>query len=181
MKKVISPSFLGSSPEALVLSPKPQLQLAPNGPVHLMECPVAVADPEVGTPPVQDRIQLLDHHINSPVRWKRPHRLARPLADVAARLFAWPHIQQPPRRLPKLEAQEREAVSKRRQPTLLLIHHQSKSSELSLELLPRRPRLLLGSRQQHHIVRITDQLNIAESHTVAPAPLTIYLVQKDVG
>ena len=104
MEKVISPSFLGSSPEALVLSPKPQLQLTANRPVHLMECPVAVADPEVGTPPVQDWIQPLDHHIDSPVRRKRPHHLTRPLADIAARLFAWPHIQQPPRSLPELEA-----------------------------------------------------------------------------
>src|SRR5579859_145562 len=52
MKEVIPPSFLGSPPGALVLSSEPQLQLAPNGPVHLMEGPVAVANPEIGTPPI---------------------------------------------------------------------------------------------------------------------------------
>src|SRR5215469_13079103 len=114
MKKVISPSFLGSSPGALVLSPKPQLQLAPNGPVHLMECPVAVADPKIGTPPIQDQIQLLDYYADLPVRRKRSHYFADPLADMAARLFTWPHQEHPPRCFPELEAQEREAFRKRR-------------------------------------------------------------------
>ena len=50
-----------------MLTPKPQMQLAPNGPVHLMECPVAVADSEIGTPPIQNRVQLLDHHADLPI------------------------------------------------------------------------------------------------------------------
>ena len=53
---MIPPSFLGSPPGALVLAPEPELQLASYGPVHLMECPVAVADPEIGTPPIEDRV-----------------------------------------------------------------------------------------------------------------------------
>src|ERR1700674_3278642 len=146
-----------------------------------MECPVTVPNPEVGTPPIQDRVQLLDHHIDLPVRRKRPGHFTHALANIAARFLAWPHTQHPTRRFAELEAEKRETLSQRRQPTLLLIHHQVKSSELTLESLPRLPRLALRLRQQHHIIRITDQPNIAEGDTVAPAPLTIYLVQKDVG
>src|ERR1700730_16958670 len=108
MKKVIPPSLLGSPPGALVLAPKPQLQFAPNGPVHLMECPVAIADSEIGAPPIQNRVQLLNHHADLPIRRKRSHHLADPLADIAARLLAWPHQHHPPRSLPELEAKERE-------------------------------------------------------------------------
>src|ERR1700733_6925976 len=85
------PSFLGSPPGALVLAPKPHVQFAPNGPVHLMECPVAVADPEIDTPPIQDRVQLLDHHADLAIGRKRSYRFANPLTDIAARLFARPH------------------------------------------------------------------------------------------
>src|SRR5690349_12604632 len=91
MQEVIPPSFLGSSPGALVLAPEPQLQLAPNGPVHLMECPVAVANPEIGTPPIQDRVQLLDHDADLPAGRKQSHCFANPLTDIAARLFTRPH------------------------------------------------------------------------------------------
>src|SRR5580704_18285812 len=146
-----------------------------------MECPVAVADPEVGAPPIQHRIQLLDHHADLYVRRKRPHHFADPLTDMVTRLLAWPHVQPPSRSLPKLEAQEREAFCQRRQPTLFLVHHQLESSELRLQLLPRHLRLLLRPRQQHHIVRITDPPNIADRDTVAPAPFAIYFMQKDVG
>jgi hypothetical protein len=83
--------------------------------------------------------------------------------------------------LPKLETQERKAFFQLCQPTLLLIYHQAKSSELALKMLPRYPCLLFRSRQQHHIVRKTDQSNICGSNTIATAPLTIYLMQKDVG
>ena len=133
MEEVIPPSFLGSPPGTLVLTPKPQLELAPDGPVHFMKCPVAVADPEIGAPPIQDRIQLLDHYADLPVGRKRPHYLADPLADMAARLFTWPHQEHPPRCCPELEAQEREAFRQRRQATLLLVHHQSKSCKLRLK------------------------------------------------
>src|SRR5947207_8523590 len=146
-----------------------------------MECPVAVADSEVGTPPIQYRVQFLDHDADLPIRRKRPHYLADPLTDMVARLFAWPHVQHPPRSLPKLETQERETFRQRRQPTLLLIHDQLKSRELRLQSIPRHLRLLLRPRQQHHIIRITDQPNFAERDTVAPAPLTIHFVQKNVG
>jgi hypothetical protein len=47
MEEVIPPSFPGGPPGTLVLTPKPQLELAPDGPVHFMKCPVAVADPEI--------------------------------------------------------------------------------------------------------------------------------------
>src|SRR5580704_16274035 len=110
MEELIPPSFLGSPPGALVLAPKPQLQLAPNGPIHLMECPVAVADPEIGTPPIQDRVQLLDHHADLPIRRKRSYRLANPLTDITARLLARPHQKHPPRSFPNFEAQDRETL-----------------------------------------------------------------------
>ena len=82
--------------------------------------PAAVANPGIGAPPIQDWIQFPDHHIDPPVRRKRPCCFAYPLADVAARLFTWPQVQQPPRSLPELETEEPEARLKRRQPTLLL-------------------------------------------------------------
>src|SRR5579864_3073241 len=146
-----------------------------------MECAVAVAGSEIGAPPIQNRIQLLDHHADRSVGRKRSHYHADPLADIAARLRAWPQQQHPPRSFAKLEAQEREALRQRRQPTFLLVHHQSKSGKLSLQLLPRIPRLLFRPRQQYHVIRVSDQPNVAEGEPVAPAPLTIYLVQKDVG
>ena len=146
MKKAISPSFLGSPPAALMLTPKPQLQLAPNSPVHLMECPVAVPHSEIGAPPIQTGSAS-----GSPHRLARSTETTEPLHaradDVAARFLAWPHTQHPTRRFTKLETQEREAFSQRRQPALLLIHHQVKSGELTLESLPRRPRLLLRVHQ----------------------------------
>jgi hypothetical protein len=40
---------------------------------------------------------------------------------------------------------------------------------------------LFRLRQQYHVIRVSDQPNVAEGDPVAPAPLTIYLVQKDVG
>src|SRR3954469_4712968 len=121
-----------------------------------MEYPIAVASPEIRTPPIQNRVQLLDHHIDSPVRRERPHYFANPVANIEARLLAWPHVQHPPPSLPKLEAEKREPFCQRRQSTLFLIHDQAKSSELSLQLRPRLPRLLFRSREQHHVVRITD-------------------------
>ena len=91
MKEAISPSFLGSPPGTLVLAAKPQLQLATNRPVHLMERPVAVADPEIGTPPIQDGVQLLDRAGDRPIGRKRAHHFANPLTDITARFIAWPH------------------------------------------------------------------------------------------
>src|ERR1700726_4684431 len=80
MEEVRPPSFLGSPPGALVLAPKPQLQLAPNGPIHLMECPGAVADPEIGTPPIQERVQLLDSP-RRPAHWTETIALLRQPVD----------------------------------------------------------------------------------------------------
>src|ERR1700674_1414590 len=116
-----------------------------------MECPVTVPNPEVGTPPIQDRVQLLDHHIDVSVRRKRPRHFTHALANVAARFLAWPHTQHPTRRFTEFEAQEREALAQRRQPTLLLIYDQVKNSELTLESLPRLPCLSLRLRQQHQV------------------------------
>jgi hypothetical protein len=146
-----------------------------------MECPVAVADPKVRTPPVQDRIQLLDHDVDSPITRKRPDYFAYPVTNIAARLFARPHQQHPPPGFAELEAQKREASCQRCQPILLLINNESKSRKLRLQLIPRLPRRLFRSRQQHHIIRISDQPSITDCDTVAPAPLTIDLMQKDVG
>src|SRR3984957_5510251 len=98
-----------------------------------MECPIAIADPEIGTPPIQDRVQLLDHYADLPIRRKRPHRLADPLADIAARLFTRPHQKHPPRIFTELKAKEREAFCQCRYATLLLIHHQLKSGKLNLQ------------------------------------------------
>src|SRR6202167_3599041 len=178
---MISPSILSSPPGALVVRAKAQLQLAPNGPVHLMEWPITVADPEIGAPPIQDRVQLLDHHADLPIGRKGPHRFANPVTDIAARLFARPHQKHPSRSLPEFETEKRETFRQACQPTLLLVHYQAKSRKLNLQLLPRHPRLLFRSRQQHHVIRVTNQSNAAARDPVAPAPLTIYLMQKDVG
>src|ERR1700675_2883406 len=113
-----------------------------------MECPVTVPNPEIGAPPIQDRIQLLDHHIDLSVRRERPCHFTHALANVAAGLITWPHTQHPTRRLTEIEAEKRETFCQRRQPALLLIHHQVKSGELTLELLPRLPRPALRLRQQ---------------------------------
>src|ERR1700724_120083 len=104
-----------------------------------MEDPVAVADPKIGTPPIQDRMQLPNHLSDRGTTWKRSHHFAHPIPDMLARLLARPHVQQPSRGLPKLETQKRETLCHRSQPTLLLVHHQSQSRKLALETLPRLP------------------------------------------
>src|SRR3954471_18387566 len=101
-----------------------------------MECPITVADPKVSTAPIQDRVQLLDYQIDAPIGWEWPHDFANPQANVAARLFAVPHVQQSPCSLPELETQEREPFFKRCQPALLLVHHQSKGDKLFLKSFP---------------------------------------------
>src|ERR1700676_1605800 len=132
-----------------------------------MECPVTVPNPEVGTPPIQDGVQLLDHHIDASIRPERPCHFAHALANIAAGLLTWPHTQHSTRRLTELEAEKRETFCQCRQPTLLLIHHQVQNGELTLKSLPR---LAFRLRQQHHGGRKTDHPHIAEGDTVAPAP-----------
>src|SRR5258707_4050700 len=102
-----------------------------------MEDPVAVAGPKIGTPPIQDRMQLPNHLSDRRATGKRPHYFAHPVPDVLARILARPHVQHPSRGFPELETQKREALFHRGQPTLLLVHHQSKSRKLALETLPR--------------------------------------------
>jgi hypothetical protein len=145
-----------------------------------MERPVTVADPKIGTPPIQDRVQLPNHHIDPPITRERPHHFAYSLPDIAARLFARPHIKHPATSPPELEAQKREAFCQCRQPALLLVHYQMKRRKLALQLFPRPLRLLFRSRQQQHIVRITDQPHSAGGDSIAPAPFAVNLVQKDV-
>ena len=54
--------------------------------------------------------------------------------------FARGHINSiRPRSFPELKAQKRETLRQRRQPTLLLVHHQMKSGKLTLQLIPRHP------------------------------------------
>src|SRR5437762_10989968 len=119
-----------------------------------MKDPVAVADPEIGTPPIQNRIQLPNHLADRRATGERSDHLAHPIPDMLARLLARPHVQQPSRGFPKLETKKRETLLHRSQPTLLLVHHQSKSRKLALKALPRLPGLRFRARQQHHIVRI---------------------------
>src|SRR4029077_8040733 len=113
------------------------LQLAQHGPIDLMEDPVAVAGPEIGAPPIQDRIQLPNHLADRRATGERSDNIAYPIPDMLARLLARPHVQQPSRGFPKFETKERETLVHRGQPTLLLVHHQSKSRKLALETLPR--------------------------------------------
>src|SRR6266849_2723358 len=100
---------------------------------------------------------------------------------MLARLLARPHVQQPSRGFPKLETKKRETLSHRSQTTLLLVHHQSKSRELVLEALPRLPGLWIRARQQHHIVRVTDEHDRMTHRAVTATPLTIHLMKHDVG
>src|ERR1700730_16780052 len=102
-----------------------------------MEDPVAVADSEIGTPPIQDRMQLPNHLADRRATGERSDYLAYPIPDMLARLLSRPHVQQPSRGFPKLENKERNTLFHRGQPTLLLVHHQSKSRKLALETLPR--------------------------------------------
>src|SRR5207247_1526791 len=102
-----------------------------------MKDTVAVASPEIGTPPIQDRIQLPNHLADRRATGKRSDSFAYPIPDMLARLLAWPHVQQPSRGFPKLKTKKREALFHRGQTTLLLVHHQSKWRKLALETLPR--------------------------------------------
>src|SRR5919197_639092 len=102
-----------------------------------MEDPVAVADPEIGTPPIQGRVQLPNHLTDRGAIGKRSDPLAHPIPDMLARLLARPHVQQPSRGFPEFEAQKREALLHRGKTALLLVHHQSQSRKLALETLPR--------------------------------------------
>jgi len=72
-----------------------------------MEDPVAVADPEIGAPPIQDRIQLPNHLTDRRATGERSDHFAYPIPDMLARLLARPHVQQPSRGFPKLETKKR--------------------------------------------------------------------------
>jgi len=82
---------------------------------------------------------------------------------------------------PELEPKKREALFRRGQSTLLLVHHQSKSHKLALETFPRLLGLWFRTRQQHHIVRIAYQHDKIAHLAVTVTPLTIHLVKDDVG
>src|SRR5260221_7071186 len=96
-----------------------------------MECPVTVPNPEVGTPPIQDGVQLLDHHIDASVRRKRPCHFTHALANIAAGRLTRPHTQHPTRRLTELETEKRQTFYHRRHATLLLILHPIKDGPLT--------------------------------------------------
>src|SRR6266852_2501056 len=125
IQELVVPALPSRPPAALVFASEPQLQLAQHGPIDLVKDPVAVADPKIGTPPIQNRIQLPNHLTDRRATGKRPDHFAHPVADTLARFLAWPHVQQPHRGFPKLEAEKREALFHRSQTTLLLVHHQS--------------------------------------------------------
>src|SRR5271166_6407811 len=125
IQELIVPVLPGGPPTALVFASEPELQLTQHGPIDLMEDPVAVADPKIGTPPIQDRMQLPNHLPDRRATAERSHYFAHPVPDMLARLLARPHVQQPSRGFPKLETKKRETVCHRAQPTLLLVHHQS--------------------------------------------------------
>ena len=97
------------------------------------------------------------------------------------RLVARPHVQQPSRGFPELKAKKRKALFRRGQATLLLIYHQSQSRKLALEALPRFPGLRSRMRQQHHIVRVTDEHDRMTHRAIAATLLTIHFVKHDVG
>ena len=44
---------------------------------------------------------------------KRSNHFANPVPDMLARFLAWPHVQQPYREFPKLEAKKRETLTHR--------------------------------------------------------------------
>src|SRR6266496_6520454 len=139
VQELVVPALSSRPPTALVFASEPQLQLAQHGPIDLVKDPVTVVGPEIGTPPIQDRVQLPNHLPTRGATGKRPDYFAHPIPDMLARLLARPHVQQPSRGFPKLETQKREALLHRRQTTLLLVHHQSQSRKLALETLPRLP------------------------------------------
>jgi hypothetical protein len=124
-----------------MLAPELYLQLAARRPAHLVKGPVAVTDAEVGTPPIQDRIQLPDDRHDEPATGNRSRYLTHSLPNIAARPFARPHRQHPTRSFQKLEAQKGEAIFKRCMSALFLVHHQMKLRKLTLQPPPRLPRL----------------------------------------
>src|SRR5260370_39668867 len=97
-----------------------------------MEDPIAVAGPEIGAPPIQDRIQLPNHLADRRATGKRSDHFAYPIPDMLTRLLAWPHVQQPSRGFPELKTKKREALFHRGQTTLLLVHHQLKGCKLEI-------------------------------------------------
>src|SRR5260370_24281653 len=98
-----------------------------------MKDPVAVPNPKIGTPPIQDRIQLPNPLADRRATGERSDHFAHPIPDMLARLLARPHVQQPSRGFPKLEAEKRKALFHRSKTALLLVHHQSQSRKLALE------------------------------------------------
>jgi len=90
-----------------------------------MKDPVAVADPVIGTPSIQGWVQLPNHLTDRRATRKRSNHFANPVPDMLARFLAWPHVQQPYREFPKLEAKKRETLTHRSKATLFLVHHQS--------------------------------------------------------
>src|SRR5713101_9186118 len=106
-----------------IFASEPELQLTQHGPIDLMEDPVAVPDPKIGTPPIQDRVQLPNHLADRGATGKRSDHLAHPIPDMLARLLARPHVQQPSRGFPELEPKKRKALFRRGQTTLFLIYH----------------------------------------------------------
>ena len=143
-----------------------------------MEDPIAVAYSKVGAPPVQDRVELSDHHVQPLRTGNGPRGLPNPFHHVLARLGSRPEVK--PTLLPaKLKAQEHEALIHVGHPALVLIDAQEQSGELGLKGRPGRLSLALGPGQQHHVIGIPDQSN-ATGRALLGAPLPVHLVQHDV-
>ena len=115
-----------------MLAAQPELEFLTDSPIDLVEHPVAVPDSEVGTPSDEDRVELLDDLIKTFRAAKGTHGITDALQDVATCLLARPEIRTASGG-PKVKPQEAESLRERRQPTLLMVDHQSKFGELLLE------------------------------------------------
>jgi len=76
-----SSSASGRSSTTLAFASEPGLQLAQHCPIDLVKDPVAVADPKIGTPPIQYRIQLPNHLTDRNANGKRSDYIAHPIPD----------------------------------------------------------------------------------------------------
>src|SRR5262245_56484363 len=170
------PSPLGRTPRYAMFTAQPELHLLPHHPIHLVEHPIAVADPEVRAPAVQDRVELPDEIDQAMFACDRAHSLAHLQGYRLYRLASRPEVKMPFTDA-ETEAQELEPVASRRQTALFSVQLDRETVELAFQLSQGSLSLPLRADQQHHVVRVTNK-----ARSTGPAdPLPVHLMQVDVG
>ena len=175
------PSLLGSPPRALVLATEPQLHCAPHRPVHFMEGPVTVPDSEIGAPPIQNGVQLLDHQAQRPISTETTAPLRGPAGGCGDTPYRVATLTTSASVLSETQNPEMRSLPPAWSACACLGSAPRQAPQTAPVVGSTPPRLSFRPRQQYHVVRITDQSNLTRSEAIAPAPLTVHLMQKDVG